>query len=125
MGGGLGIRSTPGQGSTFWVTAWLARADEGRLTNDVLQADPLGQIPAAAPASASAAHQPAEDLRTLHAVLDQLDALLARSDTAAIAVCETHAVALCAAYGPRSEVLLRQISQFEFEAARDTLRTLR
>ena len=54
-----------------------------------------------------------------------LDALLAQSDTAAMALFEEHAVALRAALGAQGEQLGRAIGRFEFEAARDTMRAAR
>ena len=68
---------------------------------------------------------PSDPSEALRAVLEQLDALLAQSDTAAMALFDQHAAALRAALGAQGEQLGRAIGRFEFEAARDTLRTAR
>jgi two-component system sensor histidine kinase/response regulator len=56
-------------------------------------------------------------------ILSQLNALLAQSDTAAIALFDKHAEALRLALGPPCATLERQIRQFEFSAARDTVQS--
>ncbi len=61
----------------------------------------------------------------LSALLDQLDALLASSDTEAISLYEHNAQSLQAAFGPRCDVLQRQLRGFSFAAARASLQTLR
>lgn len=61
----------------------------------------------------------------LQALLDQLDALLAQSDIAAIALFDQHAAELLAALGEPGKRLGREIRQFAFEAARDIVHTLR
>jgi hypothetical protein len=61
----------------------------------------------------------------MRTVLAELDALLAHSDSAAVPFFATHAAALRLALGQPSEQLARQIEQFDFEAAGETLRSLR
>lgn len=39
MGGDAGVESTPGAGSTFWFTAWFARAEPGSAAASVRPAD--------------------------------------------------------------------------------------
>jgi len=78
--------------------------------------------PSAALPAADIAPLNPEDLR---AVFDDLDAMLAQSDTAAIALFEAHAMALRTALGPHCDELGRQVRQYEFETARETLRSLR
>jgi len=65
------------------------------------------------------------DPETLRRVLDELEALLAQSDTAAIALFDNHAASLQAILGASCDELARQIRQFDFNAARETLRGLR
>ena len=78
--------------------------------------------PAAVPAAKGGAPL---SLQALRSVLDQLDTLLAQSDTGAIALFEKHAATLCARLGKPGAQLARAIGQFEFEAARNTLRLAR
>ncbi|MCX7087194.1 MAG: Hpt domain-containing protein, partial [Methylococcales bacterium] len=63
--------------------------------------------------------------KMLTSMLDELDALLAQSDTAAIALVEKHAVALQAALGQTYAQFAEQFNAFEFEIARDILQDWR
>jgi hypothetical protein len=58
-------------------------------------------------------------------ILDDLDALLAQSDCAALEMLKEHAAELRSAFGPRCEELTRRVRQFDFEQAQDSLRQLR
>ena len=58
-------------------------------------------------------------------ILDELDALLEKGDTTAISLFETQAATLKAALGEPCKLLQRQIQQFDFENAKETLRSLR
>jgi HPt (histidine-containing phosphotransfer) domain-containing protein len=62
------------------------------------------------------------DAETLRALLEQLDTLLAQSDTAALALFDQHAAALRAALGAQGDSLGREIGRFKFQAARHILR---
>ena len=64
------------------------------------------------------------DQKTLRAVLNELDRLLAQNNTAAISLFETHAGMLGAALGSACKELGWQIKHFEFEKALETLRKL-
>lgn len=65
------------------------------------------------------------DPDSLQALLTEIDALLALGDAAVLGLFEAHAAELRTALGPpRSEELARQIKQFDFDAARVTLRKL-
>ena len=61
----------------------------------------------------------------LNAILDELDALLNKNDTDAIAAFARHAPILTAALGPSAAQLGRLIEQFAFETAHMKLRELR
>jgi len=78
-------------------------------------------LPSVAPLSVDIT-QP--DLEALRAVLNEIDALLIKNDTAAIALYEGHAEPLRTAMGASYEKLTRQINQFSFEAARETLQAV-
>jgi signal transduction histidine kinase/DNA-binding NarL/FixJ family response regulator/HPt (histidine-containing phosphotransfer) domain-containing protein len=72
-----------------------------------------------------AAISPSGNAAVTDRVLDDLDALLAQNDTAAVDFYADHAPSIGALPGSDGDELGRQISQFEFEAARVTLRKLR
>jgi hypothetical protein len=57
-------------------------------------------------------------------VLNELDGLLAESDTAAIALFEKHSATLLASTGLACEQLEKQLKAFDFNAARETLRVM-
>lgn len=121
MGGKVGADSTPVAGSTFWFTARLQRGD-GLAATALAHGLPAGPVEAAAAQEAVAAPSTADALK---AVLDRLDALLAQSDIAAIALFEQHAADLRAALGEPAERLGREIRRFAFEAAREIVQSLR
>lgn len=64
------------------------------------------------------------DPETVKKVLLELDGLLEQNDTAAIALIEEHSPLLRVAMGSPFDILARQIKQFEFEDARETLHSI-
>jgi two-component system, sensor histidine kinase and response regulator len=65
------------------------------------------------------------DQETLTALLDELDTLLEQSDSAAIALLEENAATLQTSSAQPLAELARQIRQFDFSVARETLRIFR
>ncbi|MDD2934153.1 MAG: PAS domain S-box protein [Methylotenera sp.] len=63
-------------------------------------------------------------LKVLKALLDELDVLLERSDTAAIAFFDSHADALHAALGEPCVALAHELKKFSFETAREILQKM-
>ena len=133
-----------GTGATLGLDrlAELAAALEGRLRaaddpgdrgDDIrpeleairLQVRMLSEALSIRPAAAPTADSPPLDHVALGRVLDELDALLAIGDVAAIALFRTHAASLRASLGPRGDDLAAQIDQFAFDAAQASLRRLR
>ena len=125
MGGEIGVSSTPGEGSTFWIVVPLKRAIDSGQAVTRPETESALELPAVSPAVPTPAITPPADPATVRAVLEQLDALLEQSDTAAIALFESHAALLRAALGAQGEQLGREIGRFEFAAAREILRALR
>ncbi len=83
---------------------------------DALSPHPSAQpeAPVVTPQAAAAAQR----------VLQELDALLAQGEIAALDLFSQHAAELRAAFGTSCDLLERQIKQFDFELARSTLQTL-
>ncbi len=78
-----------------------------------------------APASAPQASGALLDQAQLQALLGELDGLLERSDTHAMALLEQHAGSLAASLGERGAQLLHLVQNFDFEAARALLESLK
>ncbi len=70
----------------------------------------------------SEADMPSPEL--LSTLLAELDALLAKNDTAAIVFYESHAETLRKGLGEKCEMLAHEIKQFSFEAAREVLKEI-
>lgn len=89
----------------------------------------LETISAALPAALSAAPPKADakpaDPHISEGLLNELDERLANDDFTAIALFQQHGDALRKALGNQCDGLARQIRQFEFATARETLRALR
>ncbi len=85
----------------------------------------LAALAAALPAPsalANAGDVPAVDPQKLQVLLSRFDALLAQSDTSAMALFDEHAALLRAALGPAFESFSNEIRKFDFAAARKTLK---
>ena len=65
------------------------------------------------------------DPQTLRQVLDELDRLLSQNDAAAAELFHKHAAALRASLGAPLDVFVRQLSNYDFELALQTLHALR
>ncbi|MDP1999357.1 MAG: PAS domain S-box protein [Rhodoferax sp.] len=99
-----------------------AQADMNDLKRAMMAiAAALPSPPALGPTQAPTLSNPEGLQRVLH----ELEALLTTSDTAAITLYQANAEPLNAAWGAASIELAHNILHFEFEAARDKLRTLR
>ncbi len=111
---------------------WLKASPQGDLGADAASAQ-VAAVETALTALATALppRNPPPDARiaprpaAVRVLLDQLDALLAHSDTEAIALYGLNEQMLQAALGPRGAALQRQIRAFSFAMARATLQTLR
>jgi CheY-like chemotaxis protein/HPt (histidine-containing phosphotransfer) domain-containing protein len=82
-------------------------------------------LPSPPPATASPNTAEPLDQATLRQVLDELDALLAQSDTIALQLFEKHAPQLRPCLGARYAELAQQIMGFDFDSAQKTLQTVR
>ncbi|NTV94058.1 MAG: PAS domain S-box protein [Thiobacillus sp.] len=85
----------------------------------------FARLAAALPGTETAATGGRTDTAALGKQLDDLENLLLRCDTAAITLFHDHAAALHDVLGPACDEIARQISQFDFEAAQQTLHARR
>jgi CheY-like chemotaxis protein/HPt (histidine-containing phosphotransfer) domain-containing protein len=104
---------------------WKILPEVLRLEMDAINLELMAIAAALPPPTYPPADAAPLDKEALRAVLDQLDALLAQSDTAAMALFDQHAAGLRTALGTQGEQLGRAIGRFEFEAARSSLRAAR
>ena len=80
-------------------------------------------LPARKPATANA--PPPVEADSLNKLLDELDSLLNQGHLAAVALTHSHAVAYREALGPGYDEMARQIEEFDFDSAHESLRVLR
>jgi CheY-like chemotaxis protein len=101
-----------------------ARLDDEAASIQAIDAQLSALAQAMPKAGTPRADSPRADFETIRSVLAELDGLLAESDTEAITLFDRHAESLRNDLGGLGEALGRQIKQFDFEAARETLREL-
>ena len=126
MGGEVGVRSEPGQGSEFWLTVRLKVASTIDDSTAAYLQDthpmPLQPVrPAAAPARATRQG----DAGRIDEWLLRLDELLAMGDVAARGHLEDGDRLLGPAYREELAVLHRQVDAFDFDAAVASAQALR
>ena len=135
MGGEVGMRSEPGQGSEFWLTVRLKAAstiDDSTAAylqdTSPMPLQPVRPAAPAAPAAAAAAAARAS-ASTPGALVDdwllRLDELLAMGDVAARAHLDAGDLLLGPAYRDELALLHRQVDAFEFDAAVASAQALR
>ncbi|MDP3540796.1 MAG: ATP-binding protein [Azonexus sp.] len=97
---------------------WLPATTARKTPHSLEQHDSPDEAPTLSASLATSA----QDLQDLMQILAELDALLAQSDTAAIALFDLNATKLRGALGPSCDALERQIRQFDFVNAREIIR---
>ncbi len=85
----------------------------------------LEQMLATLPEAPAAPAVEAFDRDSVRAVLAQLEPLLARFDTASADLFDTHRAGLLAALGADGQTLARQLANFDYPAALETVKNAR
>ena len=126
MGGEVGVRSEPGQGSEFWLTVRvkLASSIEDSTANFLKDTEPMPLQPARVAPAASSARAAATGNGSLQGWLSRLEELLTTGDVTV----REHLAAGEARLGPafRDDLALlhQQVDAFDFDAAMATARAL-
>ena len=105
------------------LEALMLEVDAMQLGQNALE-QMLSKLPEA-PEGLDAADGVSADVDRVHAVLAQLEPLLARFDTASADLFNTHRAALIAALGADGHVLARQMANFDYPGALKTVQSVK
>jgi PAS domain S-box-containing protein len=135
MGGEVGVISSPGQGSLFWMTARLRRDDRPEqptptsVSSSTTTSEPPEPVGADSGATAeptgAAVASPDADQAIGQVLLAQLEFLLSEGDTRALQVCAERATLMTRMLGEDAPGFLEDLERGAYDRALETLRRVR
>ena len=117
LGGTVGVSSTPGQGSRFWLTLRLDIAEDGTADGTLAARAPAPALSPAPPPASGAQPDPAAVAAARH----ELGELIRLGDISALRWLEAHGEPLLRARPEAHASLITALQNFDFDAAEDAL----